>query len=340
MDTLIIDEISMVRADLIDAIDCSLRKNGNKPHLPFGGKQIIFVGDFYQLEPVMNKDSKVLNEIYKSLFFYNAKVFEKIKLYTVELKKVYRQSDPDFIRLLDKVRVNELTQEDIEKLNTRVVDQAEIDKNEFAITLTTRNAMAANVNNLKLEKIQSKAISYPAQITGQFEENKYPTEPILKFKVGAQIIFIRNDPSKRWVNGTLGKIIKLYKTCIDVELDNGLAHTVDKVEWQNTAYQFSPRSNRIVRKVVGEFVQYPMKLAWAITIHKSQGLTFDRVIIDFGEGAFASGQAYVALSRVKTFEGLYLKQKIKAEDIFLNDEIKQFALEFKNNDPFKKQNKQ
>jgi ATP-dependent exoDNAse (exonuclease V) alpha subunit len=340
MDTLIIDEISMVRADLIDAIDCSLRKNGNKPQLPFGGKQIIFVGDFFQLEPVMNKDSTVLKEIYKSLFFYNAKVFENIKLYSVELKRVYRQLDPDFIKLLDKVRVNELTQEDIDKLNTRVVDQAEIDKNEFAITLTTRTAIAANVNNLKLEKIQSKVFIYPAQITGQFEENKYPTEPILKFKVGAQIIFIRNDPSKRWVNGTLGKIIKLHKSFIDVELNTGLVLTVDKVQWENTAYQFSSRFNRIVRKVIGEFVQYPIKLAWAITIHKSQGLTFDRVIIDFGEGAFASGQAYVALSRVKTFEGLYLKQKIKAEDIFLNDEIKQFALEFKNDDPFKKQHKQ
>jgi ATP-dependent exoDNAse (exonuclease V) alpha subunit len=343
MDTLIIDEISMVRADLIDAIDYSLRHNGDKPHLPFGGKQIIFVGDFFQLEPVINKDSKeskVLKEIYKSLFFYNAKVFENIKLYSVELKKVYRQLDLDFISLLDRLRVNELTQEDIDKLNTRVVNQFEIEKNDYAITLTTRTAMAANVNNLKLEEIQSKAFNYPAQISGLFEENKYPTESILKFKVGSQIIFIKNDPSKRWANGSLGKIISLNRTTIKVELNTGKVHTVNKVAWENTAYQYSPEANRIVQKVVGTFIQYPLKLAWAITIHKSQGLTFDRAIIDFGEGAFASGQAYVALSRVKTFEGLYLKQKIKAEDIFLNDEIKQFALEFKNDDPFKKQHKQ
>lgn len=343
MDALIIDEISMVRADLIDAIDYSLRQNGDKPHLPFGGKQIIFVGDFFQLEPVMeknSKDSKILNELYKSLFFYNAKVFENIKLYYFELKKVYRQLDLDFISLLDRVRINELTKEDIDKLNTRVVNQSEIKTNDYAITLTTRTAMAVNVNNLKLNEIQSEAFTYTAEISGQFEENKYPTEPVLKFKVGSQIIFIKNNPSKGWVNGSLGKIISLNATNIKVELDTGKVYNVNKDMWENTTYQYSPETNRIVQKVIGKFIQYPLKLAWAITIHKSQGLTFDRAIIDFGEGAFASGQAYVALSRVKTLKGLYLKQKIKAEDIFLNDEIKQFALEFKNYDPFKKKHTQ
>jgi ATP-dependent exoDNAse (exonuclease V) alpha subunit len=215
MDTLIIDEISMVRADLIEGIDYSLRRNGGNPDLSFGGKQVIFVGDIFQLEPVTIRNSgeqKIINEIYGSAYFYNAKVFEKIKLFTIELQKVYRQSDATFINLLDKVRTKETSQSDIEKLNSQVVSEAGLNIIEFAITLTTTNDLADSVNNNRLSKLKTTPFKYLAEVSGEFEENKYPTEPELILKEGAQVIFIKNDIEKRWVNGTIGQVFELTNT--------------------------------------------------------------------------------------------------------------------------------
>jgi hypothetical protein len=333
MDTLIIDEVSMVRADLIDGIDYSLRRNGGNPNLPFGGKQVVFVGDIFQLEPVTIRKSgeqKIINEIYGSAYFYNAKVFEKINLFTVELQKVYRQTDPAFISLLDKVRVKETLQTDIDRLNSRVFSESELKKKEFAITLTTKNDLADRVNSIKLSELKTNPFKYTAEVSGEFEESKYPTEPEMILKEGSQVIFIKNDTDKRWVNGTIGQVNELTDTTIKVKLKDGSVHSVDKRVWENIKYQYNKEKKKIEQEIVGTFKQYPLKLAWAITIHKSQGLTFDRVVINFGDGAFASGQAYVALSRATTFEGLFLKQKMHTTDIYIDEEIKDFAKSFNN----------
>ncbi len=292
MDTLIIDEISMVRADLIDGIDYSLRQNGGNPSLPFGGKQIIFVGDIFQLEPVTIKNSgeqKIINEIYGSAYFYNAKVFDKTNLFTVELQKVYRQSDLVFINLLDKVRVKETSQEDIVKINSRVFSEAELKKKEFAITLTTKNDLADRVNATKLLELKTNPSKYIAEISGEFEESKYPTEPELILKEGAQVIFIKNDTDKRWVNGTIGQVCNLSDTIIKVKLKDGAVHPVEKRVWENIKYQYNKEKKKIEQEILGTFKQYPLKLAWAITIHKSQGLTFDGVVIDFGDSKSVKG---------------------------------------------------
>lgn len=331
MDTLIIDEISMVRADLIDGIDYSLRRNGGNPNLPFGGKQVVFVGDIFQLEPVMIKRSgeqKIINEIYGSPYFYNAKVFEKVNLRTIELQKVYRQSDPSFISLLDKVRVKETSQFDIDKINTRVFSESELREKEFAITLTTRNDLADGVNSKKLKELNSTPFVYVAEVSGIFEENKYPTDPELILKEGAQVILIKNDSENRWVNGTIGQVSELTETSIKVKFEDGNVHIIEARVWENMNYHHDREKKKILQEIIGTFKQFPIKLAWAITIHKSQGLTFDNVIIDFGTGTFASGQAYVALSRVKSFNGLFLKHKIHNTDIYIDEEIKDFAKSF------------
>ncbi|MDD2636902.1 MAG: DEAD/DEAH box helicase, partial [Bacteroidales bacterium] len=333
LDTLIIDEISMVRADLVDGIDYSLRRNGGNPNLPFGGIQVVFVGDIFQLEPVTIKKSgelKIINEIYGSSYFYNAKVFDKIKLFTVELRKVYRQTDEAFIELLDKVRIKEINQNEIDKINDRVFSEDELKAKEFAITLTTRNDLAEKVNSEKLLELNSEPFSFFAEVTGEFEESKYPTEPELILKEGAQIIFIKNDSEQRWVNGTIGQIHKLSDNEIEVKLDDDSIHIVEKREWENVKYQYNRDKKKIEQETVGTFIQYPLKLAWAITIHKSQGLTFENVVIDFGTGTFASGQAYVALSRATKYSGLFLKKKMHLSDIYIDDEIKEFSKSFNN----------
>jgi tetratricopeptide (TPR) repeat protein len=333
MDTLIIDEISMVRADLIDGIDYSLRRNGGNPNLPFGGKQIVFVGDIFQLEPVTIKNSgeqEIIREIYSSPYFYNAKVFEKVNLFTIELQKVYRQRDSSFITLLDKVRTKEITSADIDKINTRVFSQAELNNKDFAITLTTKNDLADTVNSRKLGELKKTPFNYTAEVSGEFEESKYPTEPDLILKEGAQVIFIKNDTDKRWVNGTIGQVSELTDSDIKVKLEDGSIHSVEKRVWENIKYQYNKEKKKIEQETVGTFKQYPLKLAWAITIHKSQGLTFERIVIDFGTGTFASGQAYVALSRATTFDGLFLKQKMHTTDILIDSEIIDFSKSFNN----------
>ncbi len=329
LDTLFIDEVSMVRADLVDGIDYSLRKNGGNPNLPFGGKQVVFVGDVFQLEPVTKKDSgeyAIINDIYKSPYFFNAKVFEQIVLPPIELLKVYRQAtDLEFVNLLDKVRVKNIAEKDIQKINNRVFPHEEIEQHDLAINLTTRNDMADRVNRRELNKLETEEFIYKAEISGTFEESKYPTEPELKLKVGAQVIILKNDPEKRWVNGTIAKIAELHDSYVKVELKNKQVYEVEKRVWENVKFQYNKEKRKIEEEVIGTFKQYPLNLAWAINIHKSQGMTFDKTVVDFGSGAFAAGQAYVALSRVTTFEGLFLKRRIFSNDILVDAEVKEFA---------------
>lgn len=339
MDILIIDEVSMVRADIVDAIDNSLRINGGDVNLPFGGKQVVFVGDVFQLEPVASNESgerEIIKRLYSNPYFFNAKVFNTLKLTTIELLKVYRQNELDFIKLLDKVRINEIDKADLEKLNKRLISNNELESKEFIITLSTNNHIANNVNKEKLTEINKQEYSYDAKITGVFESNRFPTDVELKLKVGAQIIFIKNDADKRWFNGTIGKVKNLSKNNISVLLENGELHTVRQEVWENTTYKLNKKLNKIESLVTGDFKQYPLKLAWAITIHKSQGLTFDKVIIDFGRGVFAYGQAYVALSRVRTINGLYLRRMMVKSDIKVSEVVKEFSKSYNDEQAIRK----
>ena len=331
LDTLIIDEVSMVRADIMDGIDYSLRRNGGNPSLPFGGKQVIFVGDIFQLEPVTIRntgDQRIINEFYGTAYFYNAKVFKNFELFTVELLKVYRQSDPIFVELLDKVRTKEATSYDLELFNSRVFSADELGRMDFAMTLTTTNDLAETENRKQLEGLNSTAFSFLAEVSGDYDESRYPTDPNLTLKVGAQIVFFKNDNERRWVNGTIGQISELTESSIKVKMADNTIQSVDKRQWENIKYQYNSEKKKIEQEIVGTFIQFPLKLAWAITIHKSQGLTFDKVVIDLGNGTFASGQAYVALSRARSIEGLFLKRKMFTTDIQVDDEIKEFALTF------------
>ncbi|MDC1221587.1 BspA family leucine-rich repeat surface protein [Salibacteraceae bacterium] len=333
LDTLIIDEVSMVSADLIDGIDYSLRRNGGNPNLPFGGKQVVFIGDIFQLQPITDSQSDAqqkINETYGGqCYFYKAKVFERIKeIPKIELQKSYRQTDSKFIALLDKVRVYETSQLDLDKLNSRVFSDTELKKKEFVVTLAARIDAANEFNWGKLSDLKTDPFIYKAAVKDIFPQKNYPTEDELILKEGAQVMFIKNDFEGRWVNGTVGQVHELTATAIKVKLEDGEIHNVSKVVWDNVKYKASKKRNKFDEDVIGTFEQYPLKLAWAITIHKSQGLTFDKVLIDFGYGAFASGQAYVALSRVKNFEGLFLKQEIRKSDILVDEELKEFAKSF------------
>ena len=327
LDTLILDEASMVRADVIDAIDFSLRKNGGNPNLPFGGKQIVLVGDLYQLEPIVqgkNEETQTLNEIYGGLRFYQAHVFRHLKLFTIELKEVYRQKDPLFVSLLDKIRTKTLTNAELDQLNSRVLPVPISETGNHILTLTTKLDASQKINQSKLSELDGESRLYRAEISGNFDSVAYPSDLDLKLKIGAQVMFIKNNPEGQWVNGSLGIVAGLSDSIIRVELDHGGMCTVEKEVWENVKYKFNKDTGKVEQEVVGSYKQFPLKPSWAITVHKSQGMTFERLRVDFGDGTFAYGQAYVALSRVTSFEGLYLSQKVQFSDIQVDNTIKDF----------------
>jgi len=329
METLVIDEVSMVRADIIDAIDCSLRKNSDNHLIPFGGKQVIFIGDVFQLEPVVagKKEKEIITHLYNSPYFFDARVFKEIEFPVIELNEVFRQKDKAFLDFLEKVRTKSLNESEIISFNQKVEKNKNLLNDEFIITLCTKNIVTNQLNNQRLRQLQGKSFYYKAEIENTFERSKYPTDENLELKVGAQVICIKNDSEKRWVNGTIAKIHSLKENEVKIILDNQTIHSVQPVEWENYSYTYDKENNKIKQEVAGVFRQYPLKLAWAITIHKSQGLTFEKLIIDFDIGTFASGQAYVALSRVKSLEGLYLKRPLILDDICVSEDILRFKQE-------------
>ncbi|MFC0877355.1 AAA family ATPase [Saccharicrinis sp. FJH2] len=333
LELVIIDEISMVRADLVDFIDRVLRVYSQNMRIPFGGKQVLMVGDVFQLEPVVRRDDwNILGRFYKSPFFFSANVFSQIDLVSVELKKVYRQKNENFVKLLDSVRINNLSEEALQALNSRVNRSFEPDEKskELFITLATRKDTVDYINEKNLKDLPSVSFEYKGKIEGEFNENNLPTSLNLELKVDSQVMFIKNDPEKRWVNGSLGRIIHLDDEDIGVMLEDGSEVLVDKMVWRNIKYEYNEKEKRIEEKELGHFVQFPLRLAWAVTVHKSQGLTFDRVIIDMGEGAFAAGQTYVALSRCTSFEGIVLKQQLRRKDVFVKKEVADFSQQFNN----------
>lgn len=329
LDTVIIDEVSMVRADLMDGIDYALRINRDQMKLPFGGVQMVFFGDLFQLPPVVEKEARgILDQLYDSPYFFKAKVFHKLKLRYVELNKNYRQSDTQFIDLLNKIRDNAQGNADLGLLNERVRKIIPEDSNHCVI-LTTTNNRANALNEEKLAELQGKEYKYEAAITNKFEEPAYPTEYCLRLKKGAQIILIRNDLDKRWVNGTIGEIAALSCDTIKVSI-NGSIHEVPKSSWEKIEYEYNRAEDKIEEKIIGTFEQYPIKLAWAITIHKSQGQTFDNIVIDLGAGAFTHGQVYVGLSRCTSLGGIILKRPVIASDIIFDERIYEFRNRFLN----------
>lgn len=338
LELIIIDEISMVRSDIIDFIDRVLRVYSGNFRQPFGGKQMLFVGDVFQLEPVVTRDERdILGKFYETPHFFSARVFREMQLVSVELTKVYRQSDNAFISVLDHVRCNKTTPSDLQLLNTCVVpvsDESQSDSiGEMRVTLATRRDVVDSINNTKLREIEGDPIHFYGQIKGEFPETSLPTLLDLELKVGSQIIFIKNDQDKRWVNGTIGTVIGIdleEGKFITVITDEGKEFDVERAIWANVRYTYNETEKKIEEQELGTFTQFPLRLAWAITIHKSQGLTFSRVKIDFTGGVFAGGQTYVALSRCRSLEGLTLTKPILQSDVFVNPNIVKFSEQFNN----------
>ncbi len=329
IDLIVIDEISMVRADIMNAIDLTLKKYlSNK--LPFGGKQILLVGDLLQLPPVVNnknlEEVRILRENYSTEFFFSAKVFETYDIDVVELQKVYRQEEGEFVSILNNVRINQINNNDLLRINTRLSNN--IPEN-GVITLTTRNVTVNSINTARLARLENKEHLFVATQTGTFANNNssksMPTDENLRLKEGAQIMFVKNDSERKWVNGSIGNISKIKDGKIEVKV-NGSSFSVQRELWEDFEYKWNKEENRIEKEVVGTFEQYPIRLAWAITIHKSQGQTFNSAIIDLDTGAFASGQTYVALSRCTSLQGITLTRRVTTSDVKVSESAVKYLL--------------
>ena len=339
VELIIIDEISMVRADIIDFIDKVLRVY-TRSYEPFGGKQLLLVGDIYQLEPVVKDDDRqLLQPFYPSLYFFNARVWQQMPIVSIELLKVYRQTDAQFVGILDRIRNNTVTAVDLANLNTRVSpatsDSLQSDATpspQLGIILAARRDIVDYTNEQRLAKLEGAATVFNGIIKGDFPESSLPTPMELQLKPGAQVIFIKNDKEKRWVNGTLGTVIAIDEEIgvITVCTDEGREYDVEREIWENMRYSFNEKEQKIEEQQIGTYMQFPVRLAWAITVHKSQGLTFSQVTIDFTGGVFAGGQTYVALSRCRSLEGITLKEPLRPSDVFVRAEVLQFAQRYNN----------
>ncbi len=330
LDALIIDEISMVRADLLDCVGLFLQKKryGNKL---FGGVQMIMVGDLYQLPPVLpNNEKDFFKMRYESPYFFSSKQFKKINPQCIKLRTIHRQSDPEFISILNKIRSGKVNNEDLDLLNRNTKDNFNFDND--GVFLTTTNKKADRINQNQLEKLSEKKHEFKGRVTGNFPKSYLPTKEKLILKKGAKVMLLNNDSEGRWINGDVGKILNIENSsepAVKVKLENGEIVEVTENKWERIRFTYNEKDDKIESKEAGSFHQLPLKLSWALTIHKSQGKTFNKAMIDFGRGTFSHGQAYVALSRCTGLENLSLKRPIKAEDIIVDPRVGKFLNKLK-----------
>lgn len=330
LEMIIIDEVSMVRADLMDCIDAFLRLYGPKNKEAFGGVPMILIGDLYQLAPVVLPDERyIFQTIYKSPYFFDAKVFEEVNLEILEFEKNYRQQDQNFLNLLDAIRRNRITPEHLCTLNTRHDPFFEPGDDEFYVYLTTTNKLADQINYERLHALNEDLFTHDGKVEGNFKNKNLPTHETLDLKIGSQVMLLNNDPEKQWVNGSIGEITDIFNAgfnamAVQVTLADGKKVEVEPFKWEIFQFYYNEEKEAIESRAVGSFKQFPMKLAWAITIHKSQGKTFSNIVVDIGRGAFCHGQIYVALSRCTTFDGIVLKRKIRSRDIYMDAQVNRF----------------
>ena len=346
LDAIVIDEISMVRADLLDCVDTFLRRHGKRKNRPFGGIQMIFIGDLYQLPPIVTvKEREFFDDYYASPYFFDSMVFKGftspllettgfgIEMEFIELEKVYRQQDDLFLEVLNAIRNNTADWSHLEKLNTRYNPDFCIDGKDFYIYLATTNQLVDAINNERLTKLRGKTYTFKGQCDGDFNLKDMPTAKEIALKIGAQVMLLNNDPEGRWINGTIGRVSAIETLDSDydavwVECPDGRMFDVVPYTWELFEFSFDKSTKRILSNVVGRFVQYPIKLAWAITIHKSQGMTFDNMIIDIGRGTFSHGQLYVALSRCTSLNGIILKKPLQKKHILMDRRVVEFLTKY------------
>ena len=327
LDAIVIDEISMVRADLLDCVDRFLRLNGPDADSPFGGIQMVFIGDLYQLPPVVSgAEREAFQSLYDTPYFYSARSFQPLKMEFIELEKVYRQHEQGFIDLLNAIRNNSITDQGLALLNRRCIPDFQPPAGEMYIYLTTTNDMAGQINEAQLQQLKTRPFRFTAQIEGDFGDEYLPTKIDLQVKAGAQIMMLNNDQEERWVNGTVGKVTEVVsgqkEDVVVAELAGGDTVEITPYVWE--IFRFFVSGGQLQSEVVGRFKQYPLMLAWAVTIHKSQGKTFDRVVLDIGKGTFAHGQTYVALSRCTSLEGLVLKKPLLKRHVMTDYRVMRF----------------
>lgn len=326
IDTLVIDEISMVNADLMDAMDRSLRQARQRKHEPFGGVQVVLFGDPYQLAPVPGhgEERDYIDDTYRSFWFFDARVWQEAPLRVIELVQIHRQADDEFRRMLTAVRHGQVTPEIGGRLNW--AGERPLPEDGTIITLAARNDAVTRINAAQLKKLPGRQLTARAEVNGEFGKSAHPADEKLELKVGAQVMFLRNDVSgpdgQRWVNGTIGTVTKIDAN-VFVEVD-GEVHEVEPAVWEKYRYTYSAATKQLKREIAAEFTQFPLRLAWAVTIHKSQGKTYDRAIIDLGPRAFSPGQTYVALSRLTSLEGLYLARPLRPSDVIVDGDVARF----------------
>ncbi|MBT4922103.1 MAG: AAA family ATPase [Rickettsiales bacterium] len=330
IDILVIDEISMVRADLFDQIELFMRRFGKVSGAPFGGCQICIIGDMYQLPPIVTRqDSEVFYDYYETPYFFSSKTYqvEARQFVNINLTKIFRQSEGEFIDVLNKIRDGQLSSNELSWFNQKC-GMREMSEDSNPIILTATNYLADRTNQARLKSLPGEVFTYKGKAKGSFEkdEKRLPAALDLELKVGAQVMFLRNDTDKRWANGSIGIVSKLTAKIISIDI-GGREVKLEKEKWESIRYEFDEAQDKLVEEVIGSYEQYPLQLAWAVTIHKSQGQTFDDVIIDLGLGAFAFGQTYVALSRCRNLNGIYLKAPMKLTDIKVDERVVDFSLE-------------
>ena len=330
LELLVIDEVSMVRADLLDTIDAVLRHFKHRPNVPFGGVQVLFIGDLFQLSPVAREEEwRLLQDYYEGPYFFQARVFRELRPVYIELDHVFRQTNVEFVEILNQVRDNALTQESLRLLNARVINSSlpiSKGRGEFSITLSTHNNKVDAINQREMDQLKGRLYSFQATVKDSFPESMFPMDHTLLLKVGARVMFVKNDSSqeKLYYNGKLGVVTALSKDAINVTCEDGTMVNVHKETWENIRYTSQTGSDKVESEIIGSFTHYPLRLAWAITIHKAQGLTFDNVIIDAAD-AFAAGQVYVALSRCRTLEGITLLTPVPSHALTNAREVLQFT---------------